>query len=203
MNGSKFVAGLLIFLAGGATGAAVTYFATKKHFEQQAMDEIDSMRKWIKERAEADELDDHLCGDTLDPEYREEMIQRYRAYLQALGDEDFDVEGVDDPNYVPAINPPEDETGIEEITSEEFTVHFPGYDAVSLSYYAGDNTYVTSDDEVLPDADIPVYIGSDAVDKIAGIRDSITVETESLFIVNHDLATAYEIMLMPGKYLSE
>ena len=193
MNGSKIVAGLLIFVAGGATGAAVTYFATKKHFEQQAMDEIDSMRKWINERAQADELEDRLCGDTLDPEYREELIERYRGYLAALGDEDF--EDIDD--ELPQINPPEDETGIEQITSEEFTDGFPGYEAMTLTYYAGDNTWVGPNDEILDISDVETFIG-DASKNL--VPENITVETESLYIVNHDMASAYEVMLMPGKF---
>ena len=193
MNGSKIVAGLLIFLAGGATGAAVTYFATKKHFEQQAMDEIDSMRKWINERAQADELDDRLCSDTLDPEYREELIERYRGYLAALGDEDF--EDIDD--ELPQVNPPEDETGIEQITSEEFTDGFPGYEAMTLTYYAGDNTWVGPNDEILDISDVETFIG-DACKNL--VPENITVETESLYVVNHDMASAYEVMLMPGKF---
>lgn len=198
MNGSKIVAGLLIFLAGGATGAAVTYFATKKHFEQQAMDEIDSMRKWIKERAQADELEDHLCGDTLDPEYREEMIQRYRGYLQALGDEEFEDDFFDSDD-LPQVNPPEDEAGIEQITSEEFTDGYPGYDAMTLTYYAGDNTWVGPNEEVIQLSDVETFVGTDTISRIP---ENVTVETESMYVVNHDLASAYEIMLMPGKYVS-
>ena len=200
MNGSKVVVGLLIFLAGGATGAAVTYFATKKHFEQQALDEIESMRVWALKRAETP----IECGDTLDPEYREEMIQRYRGYLQALGDEDFDENPIEDAmGYEPpTVNPPEDDAGIEQITSEEFTDGYPGYDAQTLTYYAGDNTWVAASDEVISDDDIAIYIGDDVISKIADIRGTISVETESMFGLNHELASAYEIMLMPGKYLS-
>lgn len=185
----------LIFLAGGAVGAGVTYLLTKEHFQAMAQAEIDDMRDWLNERAKARNLDDEITGDSLTCENREELINRYRGYLQELG-------YAPDEEAESAVNPTDDDTSIEKISCEEFTDGYAGYSSETLSYYAGDGTWVGTDDTVLSEDDVCVAVGNDLYDEIEGIRKNVSVDTESLYIANHEMAALYEIMFLPGKYMN-
>lgn len=193
----KALQGVLIFLAGGAVGAGLTYMLVKDKIEKEANAEVDELREWLIARANA-RCDEEITGDTLTEEHREELIERYRGYLEDLGY----VAGGDDEDPVSDVNPPDDEVGIEKITSEEFTDGYSGYDSVTLTYYAGDGTWVGVDDTVIAEEDVNIAVGNDIYDEIEGIRDKISVDTESLYVVNHEQACLYEVMFLPGKFMS-
>ena len=50
---NKTLTNLFIFAAGAAIGFAVTWMYAKKHYEQVADEEIESMKEWVARREEA------------------------------------------------------------------------------------------------------------------------------------------------------
>lgn len=194
---NNVVKGLLIFAAGAAAGTGVTYFVLKDKFQQKYEESVDEMRDMINARAKAKHLEDEITGDTLTEEGRQQMIERYTGYLEQLG-----YAMPEDEEEVSGVNPPDDDTGIEEITSEEFTDGYTGYSSMTLTYYAGDGTWIGPEETVLAEDDVCLFVGNDLYDKIEGIREHVTLETDSLYICNHEQACLYEVMFLPGKFMN-
>ena len=195
----NFVKGALIFIGGGLVGAGATYFFMKDRMEKKLQATVDDMREYMEERSERERECEMCTVDSLTEAGREEMIARYKGYLQQLGYAEPDEE--EDP--VSAVNPPDDEVGIEAITSEEFTDGFPGYDSMTVSFYAGDNTWVGADETILSEDDICDAVGNDLYDRIEEVRKNVTVETDSMYVCNHERACLYEIMFLPGAFTAE
>lgn len=199
--------GLLIFLAGGAVGSLATYFIVRKHFADIADQEIADIKDWARDAIKSKSaqltasLEASTNMDSFNEEDREAMINKYASVLRDFGYSvafdaaEEDVEELDEE----AINPPSDETGIEVIDENEYTMYHSDYDKVGLTFYAGDYTFVDDNNQPLPAADVQIAIG-DIEDYVP--VDKIQVDSDALYIRNHDLATDYEIMLMPQAFIN-
>lgn len=201
--------GLLIFLAGGAVGSLATYFIVRKHFADIADQEIADIKEWARDaiKTKASQLtaslEESAKMDSFNEEDREAMINKYAAVLRDFGySVELDAAAAEDIEELDeeAINPPSDETGIEVIDETEYAMYHSDYDKVGLTFYAGDYTFVDDvNSQPLPAADVQIAIGN--IEDYVPV-DKIQVDSDALYIRNHDLATDYEIMLMPQAFIN-
>lgn len=194
MRSERLIVGVLIFAAGAACGTGITYYYLNKQFQKAVAEDHQNTIEWAKQRIGEEkqaviqkylESDDEL--DSTDPDQLLTMAKKYSEFLEGLG---YSVDGPgDDP--ADAINPVEDETGIEVITSEDFTDTHGDYDKVPITYYQVDNVFVGAGDVVLDNADV--------FDAIGDILDHIKADenTPNIFVRNHDLMTDYDITMEP------
>ena len=193
---------VLIFAAGAGIGSLATYFIVRKHFADIADAEIEDVKAWAKDAVNkktsqlTEAFEKSSIMDSSDPEQCNKMVRQYAEFLHNLGYEVLEPEA--DEEEESDVNPSEDETGMEIISEEEFVDYHEDYDKISITYYAGDDTFVGADETILDK--------NDALNSFGNLYEYVDVtkigpETESIFVRNHDLQSDYEIMLMPGAYV--
>lgn len=180
-TGTKLV---LSFVAGGAVGSLITYYAVRETFRNQAEEEIQSVRDIYLKR-EAKELEEFRVSQGVETATEEDLIQYHLRGLAELG---YEIPEVDDTNY-DEVNPVEYPEGVEEIDESEFMNGFEDYESSTLTLYT---------DGVMTD-DI-----EDVVDDPKRYFNNIDLESyekgDDLYFVNHTLMLKIELIVSKQSY---
>lgn len=175
-----------MFMAGATVGAAAAWLYLKKHYEQIAQEEIDSVKAAFAERKEVNiatpsEEDIAANKKKADMAKLKPDLVNYAAKLQEEGYTNYaaksdknNKEEDDDPvNEEPYIISPEEYGDIDKYTK------------LNLTYYS-DGTLADDDDEIVDDIDETV--GSDFAKHFGDYED------DSVWVRNDRLKCDYEIL---------
>lgn len=180
-TGTKLV---LSFVAGGAVGSLITYYAVRETFRNQAEEEIQSVRDIYLKR-EAKELEEFRESQGVETATEEDLIQYHLRGLAELG---YEIPEVDDTDC-DEVNPVEYPDGVEEIDESEFMNGFEDYESTTLTLYT---------DGVMTD-DI-----EDVVDDPKRYFNNIDLESyekgDDLYFVNHSLMLKIELIVSKQSY---
>lgn len=177
-----------MFMAGATVGSAATWLYLKKHYEQIAQEEIDSVKAVFAERkpdfntnnkAQKDEQSENqhkadiakLKPDLVDyaAKLQKEGYTNYTEHSQKNTIEEKD-EPMPDKPYI--------------ISTDDFG-NSDNYTQISLTYYAKDGVLADDEDEIVEDIDDTV--GEDFADHFGDYED------DSVFVRNDRLRCDYEI----------
>ena len=178
---NKTLTNLFIFAAGAAIGSAVTWMYAKKHYEQVADEEIESMKEWVARREEALKRPRIEDKDTevnrVVPEKPD--LKEYVSRLKECGYIDYanGQKPEDEPEEVDNVTKPRI------ISPEEFGEE--DYREISLTYYA-DGVLADEDDNIVED--LEGTVGEDYASHFG------EYEEDSVFVRNDDTMTDYEIL---------
>lgn len=201
-----------IFLTGAATGAALAYFFTKDNFRREANRyaeaEIRDMENYFiskyantpKEKAEGQ--NNALKYETEGIDISEigassiEYVERPKqvAYNHATEleedefDEDFDVDAYIERDH-PRDDPPEEPYPI---TPYQFNNEHSDYDKLYLYYYAGNNTLVDKEDELIDNWNI--FGGRQMLKRFGEFEEGV------VHARNDKLAADFEIVRKRGSF---
>lgn len=187
--------GFVIFVAGAAIGSAATWYYAKKHYEQIAQEEIDSVKerfaidntKLVKSYSKDDSKPPFEVKEAADIAREKPSVAEYAKKLSKEGytnysnseKEEFDTKSRAD--EIPFVIPPEEFGELED----------EGYDKTSFTYYA-DGVLADDNDEIVDD--IEGTVGSESLEHFGEYED------DSVFVRNHRLRTDYEILLSERDY---
>lgn len=191
----------LIFVLGGAIGAGIAWYFTKKHYEKQIKDIRDNAEEEaVKEIAKTDksvsigsveEMRDYAIGILRDIGY---VVSENEA--APISDKD-----IPDGYYREEVNPvndhPDEDSGdIYEIDKAVYdTTKIGEYDKNLIAFYEGDTTFVDDiDDGVV--IDWKSYFGYDILNRI----ESHDWDEGDLYIRNEKLEADFDIVLKPCSY---
>lgn len=164
---------VLIFVAGGAIGSAVTWKLVKTKYENIAQEEIDSVKEVFANRQSV-----NSCEKTVDePKKSEVTYNPLRRITDALGYTEKEKEG--EPVDGPYVITPQQFGEIEE------------YEKVTYTYYA-DGILVDEDKDVVEDVDGTV--GEESLNHFG------QYEPDSVYVRNDELKIDYEILLDLANY---
>lgn len=185
---------MFIFAAGAAVGSLFTYFYTKKHFEQIANDEIESMKEWLARRVEEQDKskDEARTPDptaTVKPSDKPDL-KEYATRLKELGYTDYSRTNAKEEPEKEEVEEQVEDDGIYVIKPELFGEE-DGYEEVSLTYYA-DGVLCDEQDNLIED------VGSMVVPDFASYFGYY--EEDAVFVRNEHLKTDYEILADARKY---
>lgn len=187
--------GFVIFVAGAAIGSTATWYYAKKHYEQIAQEEINSVKEKFSAKKEptvvnivnnADSAEKKAAVAKEKPsiaEYAKQLSKEgYTNYSNVEMPEDHKKEP--DVTEIPFVIPPEEFGELED----------EGYFKVSLTYYA-DGVLADEDDEIVEDVD--GWVGKESLDHFGEYED------DSVFVRNHRLKIDYEILLSQREYYTD
>lgn len=172
---------VLIFVVGGAVGSLATWQILKKHYEKNALEEVQQIRDFYynlyqEKSEESDEIKDNAeVTDERESDYAE-LIQA-NGYIENITKEDEKVTTKEP--YV--ISP--DEYG----ENEE-------YETLSFTYYADG---VLTDDMDDPIDDVDDIVGEDSLNHFGEYED------DTVFVRNERLKCDYEICRDTAVYYGE
>lgn len=176
-NGIKNV---LIFVAGAAIGALVSYKIAEVKCQKKADEDIAEMREWVASKTQGFEPKE-FEPQTFEPEKQEDVsldkaVHDYTQVLKRTGydEKENEKEGEDMDQVKPYVIPP-----------EEFDEM--GYATTSLTYYK-DGILTDEDGDVLDDEHIQWYIGKESLTTFGQYED------DSVYVRNENLQVDYEIL---------
>lgn len=177
---------LAMFMAGATVGAAAAWLYLKKHYEQIAQKEIDSVKIAFAERKDVNitlpsEEDVAANKKKADMAKFKSDFVNYVAKLQEKGYTNYAAKS-DKINKEEDNNPVTKELYV--ISPEEYG-EIEGYAKLSLTYYS-DGTLADDDDEIIDD--IYETVGSNFADHFGDYED------DSVFVRNERLKCDYEIL---------
>lgn len=174
---------VLIFLGGVAVGAAAGIFATKKHYEQIANEEIESVKEVFSKRNEETEEKDISIKN------EKPALNDYMDRLKEAGYKNYSTSA--------------DETKIQKepdfSTKDIYTINDAefgeedGYEQLTYTYY-NDNILCDENDEPLSQNDILRTVGYDALENFD------YEENDAVYVRNDILKTDYEILRDAREY---
>lgn len=175
-----------MFLAGATVGAAAAWLYIKKHYEQIAQEEINSVKAAFAERKDftinkQPEEDVEINKKKADMAKLKPDLVNYAAKLQEQGYTNYSAKSE-------KINKEEDNNSMVEkpyIISPEEYGELDDYTQLSLTYYS-DGTLADDDDEIVEDIDDTV--GADFAEHFGDYED------DSVFVRNDRLKCDYEIL---------
>lgn len=182
--------GFAMFLAGATVGAAGAWLYCKKHYEQIAQEEIDSVKAAFNERkygntytAKNEEADQEKNKQKADMAKLKPDLVNYAAKLQEEGYTNYATyTEKETKNTKVEENKPVDESPYI-ISPEEYGDG--NYTTISLTYYS-DGTLADDEDDVVEDVENTV--GSDFAEHFGDYED------DSVFVRNNRLKCDYEIL---------
>lgn len=175
-----------MFLAGATVGAVAAWLYVKKHYEQIAQEEIDSVKAAFAERKDftinkQPEEDVEINKKKADMAKLKPDLVNYTAKLQEQGYTNYSAKSE-------KISKEEDNNSMVEgprIISPEEYGEIDGYAQLNLTYYS-DGTLADDDDEIVDDIDETV--GADFAEHFGDYED------DSVFVRNDRLKCDYEIL---------
>lgn len=185
--------GFVIFVAGAAIGSAATWYYAKKHYEQIAQEEIDSVKEKFSAKKEPTVINNVVTPNPINQkevatearekpsvaEYAKKLSKEgYTNYSNSEKEESDTKSRADE---IPFVIPPEEFGELED----------EGYDKTSFTYYA-DGVLADDNDEIVDD--IEGTVGSESLNHFGEYED------DSVFVRNHRLRTDYEILLSQRDY---
>lgn len=191
---------LLIFLFGGAIGAGVSWYLTKRHYEK-ILDQREDLIKDLAEDSKLDEMRDKLKdnAERLQEEMincsEEEMIEYYVDQLRNLGlnisyGEDYDSD-------IDEVNPTDsdEDDSIYQIDQKEYCEGNSDFSKEQIDFYEGDSTFVDPESEEVIDK-WKQYFGPDILNWI----EDHDWRNGSLYVRNMSLSSDYQIILKETSY---
>lgn len=177
--------GFFIFVVGAVIGSAATWYYAKKHYEQIAQEEIDSVKEKFSAAKETVVKNEKETFKTKEKpsiaEYAKQLSQEgYTNYSNA---ETLDEE-IEKKSEIPFVIPPAEFGNLED----------EGYSKVSLTYYA-DGVLADEDDELVED--VEGWVGEDSLNHFGEYED------DSVFVRNNRLKVDYEILLSQREYYTD
>lgn len=202
------VTGSVIFAAGVAIGSAVTWYFTKKKYEQIAQEEINSVKDVFSKNAiknesssadiSKEDLDNKKAGTM---ENEKMNVAEYAKRLSKEGYTDYSKSGImvdDEEEEEDSGDPgPEPESYFGDPDAEPYVIppeefgEKDDYDRVSLSYYS-DQILADDDDQLLED--VEDTIGFESLTRFGEYED------DSVYVRNDRLKTDYEILRDERRY---
>lgn len=190
--------GFLIFVAGAAIGSAATWYYAKKHYEQIAQEEIDSVKerftidntKLVKSYSKHDPKPPFEAREAADITKEKLTVAEYAKKLSQEGYVNYSNAEMPEENTkdtvteIPFVIPPEEFGNLE---SE-------GYSKVSLTYYA-DDVLADEDDELVED--VEGWVGEDATEHFGEYDDDV------VYVRNHKLKIDFEILRSLREYYTD
>ena len=171
-----------VFMAGATVGAAAAWLYCKRHYEQIAQEEIDSVKAAFAEcKASNPDKQSKENQKKADMAKLKPDLVNYAAKLQEQGYTNYAAKN-------DKIEEKEDDDSVVEkpyIISPEEYGEFDEYTKLSLTYYS-DGTLADDDDEIVDD--IYETVGSDFADHFGEYED------DSVFVRNDRLKCDYEIL---------
>ena len=184
---------LLIFLAGAGLGSGITWLIVKKHYQNVADEEIESVVSRFRDPMPIKIVED-------EPE-KEEKMNRYveltKNYTKpnpmdyAAKYQNKPSEQKDEIDYTATEHPEDDDEETPYVISPEEFGELDDYEKVSLTYYA-DGYLVEGDLGIIDDVD--VVVGPDALDSFG------EYEEDAVYVRNDQHKTDYEILLSEMNY---
>ena len=184
---------LLIFLFGGAIGAGVSWYITKKHYEkilEQREDPIADLTEdsCCKDKEETVSSDPVECSE-------EEMIEYYVDQLRNLGlnisyGEDYDSD-------IDEVNPTDsdEDDSIYQIDQNEYCEGNTDFSKEQIDFYEGDSTFVDLESDEIVEK-WKQYFGPDILNWI----EDHDWRKGSLYVRNMSLSSDYQIILKETSY---
>lgn len=188
---------VFIFAAGAALGSAVTWKLVKTKYEQISNEEIESVKEHFKKMyEEADSKPDEVESiEEAEPisVNTEKHADDGKAdmnvieYAKIISKEKY---AVDENETKEGDDVMEEYGGPRVISPEEFGEN-TNYEVLSFTYYA-DGILTDEDDHVISNPED--YIGDEALNSFGEYED------DSVFVVDDDIETYYEILLDESNY---
>lgn len=194
---------LLIFLFGGAIGAGVSWYLTKKHYRKildQREDliadltkesDLDDMREKLKDNAERLQEEMVNCSE-------EEMIEYYVDQLRNLG---FNIQYGEEEEYTgDEVNPTDsdEDDSIYQIDQKEYCEGNLDFSKEQIDFYEGDSTFVDIESSEVIEK-WKQYFGPDILNWI----EDHNWRKETLYVRNMSLSSDYQIILKETSYSAE
>lgn len=168
---------VLIFMGGALTGGIVSWYYTKKKYEEISRSEIATMRELYRKKNEDLAIKARVKPD---PEYLVNEIEKQADRIQYN-------KIVVDNSYVPSDDGDDDLEHSDEtltfIDSDEF-LSMNGYDKVNLVLYRDEVLAREIDDEIVLSEDT---IGQEAIDNLKEYKP------EAVYVRNEETKTEYEV----------
>lgn len=198
---------ILIFALGVGVGGTLAYFITKEHFEQIAIEEIDEMRDYYREKVEEVEgVKDE--GRKIVPE------SSYKKPLKDVADKSkytqysdmYKSENDDRPEESPGDEERPDEHYYDQqekyeqpdkpyiISREDYDDTNFHYDKEELGYYVKDDTLCDENEEIISDPDYTV--GGDSLTKFGEESE----DPDIVYVRNELISTDFKIIRMNESY---
>lgn len=197
---------ILYFVFGVAAGAAVTFFAVKKHYEQLAFDEINEIRDTYRKKYASKELiqkneeaKKKLIHEAEEKEKAaKEAVERYSGHFNIFSNppDPDEIDTEDDDPYeliVDRTGPAEEDQDPYMISEEEFASEKLFYDKVMIEYY-DDGIAVLEDNDQIIDS-LEDLIGPYILGK--------PVEDDTIYVRNNRRATDYGIIFTGKEFVPE
>lgn len=193
---------LLIFLFGGAIGAGVSWYFTKRHYEKildqredlikdlKAESDLDDMREKLKDNAERLQEEMVNCSE-------EEMIEYYVDQLRNLGLNISYGEDYEESDGSEEVNPTDsdEDDSIYEIDQKEYCENNQDFSKEQIEFYDEDTTFVDLDTNEIVEK-WKQYFGNDILNWI----EDHNWRKGSLYVRNMALSSDYQIILKETSY---
>ena len=185
---------LLIFLFGGAIGAGVSWYFTKKHYRKILDQREDLIADLTEDLGSKDESNDIVNSGPIECS-EEEMIEYYVDQLRNLGlnisyGEDYD-------NDIDEVNPTDsdEDDSIYQIDQKEYCESNMDFSKEQIDFYEGDSTFVDLESGEVIDK-WKQYFGPDILNWI----EDHNWRKETLYVRNMSLSSDYQIILKETSY---
>lgn len=203
--------GLIIFVAGAAIGAGVTYYFLNETLQKRCDEEIEEVRAHYRAKLEdiSNENNDDTNSDqqwkygagkptgVRDVVFQKGMDKINENYISHSKDpeisEPTDEDDEEDIGEIPDVAPSESGFDGPHIISEEaFSTECMNFEKFSYLFYLGDQTLVDEDGVVI-DEDAPNTVGTEFMNILDSAGDTI-------YIRNENISMDFEIVAESGNY---
>lgn len=180
--------GFFIFAVGAVIGSTATWYYAKKHYEQIAQEEIDSVKEKFSAAKEPVVKNEKGTFKTKEKpsiaEYAKQLSQEGYTNYSNAETLDEEIEKKIEVTEIPFVIPPAEFGDLED----------EGYDKANLTYYA-DGVLADEEDEIVDD--VEGTVGEDSLNHFGEYED------DSVHVRNHRLKTDYEILLSQREYYTD
>ena len=187
---------VIVAIASAGIGAAVTYFVTKKYYEDKFSTEVEEIRQMYNERVD-DILKSRAAVDEMNKK-KAEMMQELEKKVEQQQLENPEGEMIDYAGITKKKKKKEEKPNdpIKFITEAEAQQYSKEYELVGLTLYE-DN--VLTDDEtenIIASEEMKYWIGENGIE---GIRNTFG-NNEGVYILNEDRKAIYDITVMDERF---
>ena len=187
---------LFIFLFGGAIGAGVSWYLTKKHYRKILDQREDLIADLTEDCAKENDISEKRMADSGPVECsEEEMIEYYIDQLRDLG---FNIQYGEEEEYAgDEVNPTDsdEDDSIYQIDQKEYCEGNTDFSKEQIDFYEGDSTFVDLESgEVIEKW--KQYFGPDILNWI----EDHNWRKATLYVRNMSLSSDYQIILKETSY---
>lgn len=191
---------LLIFLFGGAIGAGVSWYLTKKHY-RKILDQREDLIADLTKESDLDDMREKLkdTAETLHEQMvdcsEEEMIEYYVDQLRNLG---LNISYGEEEEYAgDEVNPTDsdEDDSIYQIDQKEYCEGNLDFSKEQIDFYEGDSTFVDIESSEVIEK-WKQYFGPDILNWI----EDHNWRKDTLYVRNMSLSSDYQIILKETSY---